>query len=284
MIRVQLAQGRITRTTIPTLLSTGPVSFFVGPGDAIIRPSDAVPGYLVPDRRPARALPGVLGGEGTVLPGPSPDQVWMQTGSAQQSMTLVGRNGQPTGVSIPIPADEYFPVVSDGAGYVLFSGTGGVYDARPDGLHRVSTGTLQASGPTRWLVSECDERHRCGDVVIDRTTGTRHAVDPPVADQSGTGGLISPNGTTVAFLRLAEGETATLHLQNLTSGNDRRVGAAIDRPATDGTTAWSPDSRWLFVIGAGGKLLVIDPRTAAVRPLGVSLPPLNQLAIRNAPR
>lgn len=43
LIRIQLAKGRLTRTTIPVLRTTGPVSFLVQPGKVIIRPLDFVP-------------------------------------------------------------------------------------------------------------------------------------------------------------------------------------------------------------------------------------------------
>ena len=58
MVRVQPAQGRVTQTLVPALGSTGPFSFVTGPSQVVIRPWDVVPGYLVPDGKPARPLPG----------------------------------------------------------------------------------------------------------------------------------------------------------------------------------------------------------------------------------
>src|ERR1022692_5095392 len=43
VVRIQLAAGRITRTTVPPLQSTGPVTFLTGPHQVIIRPLDFVP-------------------------------------------------------------------------------------------------------------------------------------------------------------------------------------------------------------------------------------------------
>jgi hypothetical protein len=45
--------------------------------------------------------------------------------------------------------------------------------------------------------------------------------------------------------------------------------------------AWSPDSRWLFVITARGYLAAINARTQRVEGLGVTLPPVSQIAVRN---
>jgi hypothetical protein len=72
LVRIQLAKGRLTRTTVPALLSTGPVSFLVQPRTVIIRPFDFVPGYLVPDGRPAERLSGGLSLRGPAVPGPQP--------------------------------------------------------------------------------------------------------------------------------------------------------------------------------------------------------------------
>ncbi|HEU5266828.1 MAG TPA: hypothetical protein VFU35_09005, partial [Jatrophihabitans sp.] len=60
MLRIDFAHGRISRTTLPTLQSNGPVFFLAAPHAAIIRPLDFVPGYLVPDGQPPRMLTGAL--------------------------------------------------------------------------------------------------------------------------------------------------------------------------------------------------------------------------------
>ncbi len=51
----------------------------------------------------------------------------------------------------------------------------------------------------------------------------------------------------------------------------------------DDTMAWSPDGRWLFVAGADGRLCPIDATTGQVHDLGVTLPPVTQVAVRPAP-
>ena len=52
------------------------------------------------------------------------------------------------------------------------------------------------------------------------------------------------------------------------------------------TMAWSPDSKWLFVLDRGGALYAVDGRTGLVvddLTAELHLPPLDQLAIRPAP-
>ena len=34
--------------------------------------------------------------------------------------------------------------------------------------------------------------------------------------------------------------------------------------------AWSPDSRWLFVVGANGRIVALEPRTMRILDLGVT--------------
>jgi len=45
---------------------------------------------------------------------------------------------------------------------------------------------------------------------------------------------------------------------------------------------WAPDSRSLFVAGSDDRLRVVDAATARVHDLDVTLPPMNQVAIREA--
>lgn len=152
VVRIQLAQGRITRTTIPVLRSGGPVSFLVGPNLAIVRPLDFVPGYVIPDGKPARQILASLslGQSGPVFPGPDPTHIWVQNLGGPPGLVLTPLDGAGAGavtISIP-PGSSPLDAVPDGAGYLLFPATGGVYDARPDGLHRITGGALLAVGPT----------------------------------------------------------------------------------------------------------------------------------------
>jgi hypothetical protein len=278
LVRIQLAKGRLTSTSIPALLSTGPVSFLVQPERVIIRPLDLVPGYVVPDGHPADQLSGVLSRGGPAFPGPKPGQVWVETGTGDlAAMTLVGSDGGATGVTIPIPSGSY--VTSDGAGCPLFTGTDGAYDARPNGLYRITTGTVLALGPTRWLTVECDDQDRCENVVIDRGSGKRRILRGPVLHLTPHAGVISPDGSTAAVAG-----QATLHLLDLKRGTDHRLAVPIDEGAAfdNETAAWSPESRWLFVAGPSGKLLVIDTHTDRVHHLGPALPPITQVAVRRA--
>jgi hypothetical protein len=104
VVRIQFARARITQTKFPVLLSTGPVTLLAGPHQAIVRPLDYVPGYLVPDGRIARPLRGVLSSGGVVLPGPRPGEFWMDSGDgAHMSMLLVGPDGNRLGPAAPTP-------------------------------------------------------------------------------------------------------------------------------------------------------------------------------------
>lgn len=125
-VRIQLARGQITRTTLPGLASSGAVSFVAAADRVIIRPWDYVAGYVVPDGKPSRELPAAFGQGGPTLPGPDPRHLWVQSGDNQHAvMVLVALDGTPAGLSIPIPAGMDPFVQADGGGYLLISGTGG---------------------------------------------------------------------------------------------------------------------------------------------------------------
>jgi hypothetical protein len=281
VVRIELAHGRLTATAVPALASTGPVSFIVGQDWAMIRPLDFVPGYVVPDGQPAHALTGALSRGGPALPGPDRATVWASAGDADHPrMTLVDTNGRPTEVSVAIPEGMGGEVEPDGTGYLLLTGPGGVFAARPDGVHQVSTGALLAVGPTRWLTLECDDQHRCATIVVDRHTGARRVLAGYAGQANRQPGVISPNGATAALLE-TDSSGVSVHLLDLVSGTDRRLGLTIDQPFEDDTMVWSPDSRWLFIAAAEGRLCPVDPATAQVHDLGVALPPIKQLSIRS---
>jgi len=281
VVRLQIAEDRITRTTGVGLGSGGPVSFVVGSNEAVIRPLDDVPGYAIPDGKPPRNLTGELGAGGLVLPGPDPDDVWLQTGEASHaSMTLVGLDGRPSDTSIPIPAGFSPYPVADGAGYLLLAKTDGrgVYDARPGmPLRPVTTGEVLAIGPTRWLIRECASTHRCTTVTVEWVSGARHVLHDVDAYENGTAGLISPDGATVA---MTDPVTGTVHLVTLADGVDRPLDVSVDTRSADGAIVWSPDSRWLFIADRYGYLAAVERRTGQVRHFGTVLPELRQLAVR----
>lgn len=285
VIRVQLAAGRITRTTVPALQSTGPVSFVIGASQALIRPIDFVPGYVVPDGRPAvRPPPGLA--VGPAFPGPDPGHVWVpSTTTPGTRMILVAFDGSASGQSIPIPAGgNALSATPDGGGYLLFPGTGGIYDSRPGALRRVTTGALLAAGPSGWLVTECDDADRCTAVVVDRRTGTRRTIGPAPANTAWPG-VISPDGTTAAFSTVdtASGQL-TSDLLSIPSGTRHAIDPVVDHiDQSTGTAVWSPDSRWLLTLGQDGTLDAVDAQTGRARLLDASLPNLDQLGVRAGP-
>jgi hypothetical protein len=282
LIRIQWAAGRVTRTTVPALQSTGPVYFVVGPHQAIIRPLDFVPGYLVPDDQPARTLPTALGTAGQAFPGPRPGQVWVQSGfGTGPVMSLVTTSGARIGPSIRLPADAY-DTVPDGRGYLAAGRNGAAYDVRPGGLRLAAAGTLTATGPSAWLVTRCPGARHCAGVVVNPATGTRRVLPGQAVRPDWEPGVTSPDGQYAAVLGSGPDQTAILHLINLSDGSDHSIAVALATLGSPGL-AWSPDSRWLFAATGDGALRVIDPQTGHVRGLGVPLPPVTYLAVRPLP-
>ncbi|MBV9822068.1 MAG: hypothetical protein JO144_07450 [Actinobacteria bacterium] len=283
LVRIQPAAGRIVRTTLPDLRSSGAVSLLSGSDRVIIRPMDDVPGYLVRDGQAAREMPLALNLDGPVFPGPVAGQMWVRPADDHQPvMALATLDGKRLADFVPVPpGSSPFEAVADGAGYLLYSGIGGVYQARPGGLRRISTGALLAVGPTGWLVAECDERYRCSLVLVDRRSGTRRTLPGGAVSRDSTG-VLSPDGTTAAMLTAGSNGSAGLYLLDLATGRRRTIDLSVGLESIDGTLAFSPDSRWLFAISADGTLMTVNRATGAVRELAHDLPPLSQLVVRPA--
>jgi hypothetical protein len=295
VIRIQFAGGRITRTALPALPSGGPVTFVTDAEGALVRPIDLVPGYLIPDGEPAREAPGPPGAGGPVFPGPDARHLWVPGGSSGDRMVLAGMDGRRAGPSITAPpqgsaVNASLQAIPDQAGYLLFPGTGGVYDARPGGTSRVTTGTVLAVGPTRWLTAECTGHAPCRTIAIDRSTGVRHPLGTRISGTAqSTAGVISPDGSTAAVL--AGSSQARIEIIDLATGAAHALPLRIDLPAIDmgwawESMAWSPDSRWLFA-AAGGDLYAVSQHSGQItnlsHALGPALPHLSQLSMRNVP-
>src|SRR5258707_11662874 len=196
VVRIQLARARVTRTAFQGLQSSGPVTLLAGPHQAIVRPLDYVPGYLIPDGRTARPLRGALSSGGVVLPGPRPGEFWMEYGDgAHMSMLLVGPDGKRLGPGVPTPMSSGWPS-PDGRGYLMVQRRAGVYDQGPGWRRFVTSGAIAAVGPARWLAVECPQGH-CRYLVINPASRSPHllaghaAASPSVASFAGAG---SPDG------------------------------------------------------------------------------------------
>jgi hypothetical protein len=286
LVRIQPAIGRITRTPVPDLNSGGGAALLVGPDRVVVSPWDNVNSYVVPDGRPARELPAAAGQHGPHFPGPDSSHTWAQSPGDGRVLALVTLDGAGTGPTIRLPVSVPWAMASDGTGYLVAHGVGGDYLARPDGLERITSGSVLAIGPTRWLVVECDDRARCATSVIDRTSGNRWRLTGAVVpEQAAPPGIIAPDGSQAAVVRRLGGgdgpEGWTMHLVDLTSGADRTVAVSLNPEiGFEGTMVWSPDSRWLFTVSAG-RLVSVDARTRQVRNVeGVALQPVEQVAVR----
>lgn len=292
MIAIQLAAGRVTTTRVPELASNSPeVAFVLGAHDAIIRSYDEVPGYLIPDGKPVRPLSGALAADepGPLLPGPLPGQAWVTAGNVGNSaLLLLGPDGKPTGTSARLPPGGDLPAtaIPDGRGDALVLTSNNVsYDVGPTSYWQVHA-TVLAVGPSRWLGFTCHEL-QCRNVVISAATGAQRPLPPratPLVPAFAwpSLGVTAPDGSMAAVPGY-NGARIILYLMNLSTGVERLVNVAM--PPTPGYQAmvWSPDSQWLFVAAANGRLMAVDARTGTATGLGIRLPAVTQVAVRAAP-
>lgn len=277
VLRIQLAAGRVTRTRGVLMGGGGPGFLVPGPHQLVLGSWDPGSGFAVPDGRPPHDLPGVLARGGSILPGPDPSHVWVSPNDPSDPRTeLVGFDGRPTGVSVPVSAS-----ISDGTGYLVVGLTGGMYDVRPGSTQRITSGALLAIGPTRWLTEECDEQHHCTRDVVDRATGARRVLGP-TTDNNDPPGVISADGRTAAVLSTnAQGFKTTLHFVDLETGADRTTSLQVNRDAgySGGAMAWTPDGSWLIAVDSSGRVVAID-RAGHTKVLASGDPVMIQLALR----
>ncbi len=279
-VRIDMAQGRVVTTPVPGLASSGPVAFIAGPREVLIRPLDAVPGYVVRDGAPAVGAQGALATGGRVFPGPDSSHVWVTAGTdAKPVLSLVTLDGKGAGrAPIPIPPNmAFFSAQAGGSGSLVFQGTSGSYAANGDGLHRITTGQVVAASAHGWLVTDCDDRYRCSTALVDRATGVRHGLGSGLGPNAV--GQISPD-RRFAAVAVAVTNGWSLLVIDLTTGSRRLVPVALTSAFSDGALAWSPDSLKLLMVAADRAIKAVDPATGRVTPLGVQLPPVDQLAVR----
>lgn len=297
LVAVQFGRGRIVSTRLPPLQGDGIVSLVAARGEVLVRPLDRVPGYAVPDGKPARPLTGTLGQGGLLLPGPSPTEQWL----VRDTVQLVGVGGKVEHLQLPTPVQMLSatePAIADGrGGLVIPSSSHGVYDVTQGALRLVDA-LLLATGPRYWLGLRCSDSV-CSTVVIDAATGsTRILPGTAVSSRSwslgwlpGAGpwpwqsvpGTVAPDGSAAAVI--VPGDPAGhvwLALVNLKTGAASRVRLPVSAESSNQTLAWSPDSRWLFVITASGRLAAVDASTGQVDELRLGLSDLRQLVIRSA--
>ena len=284
VVAIQFARGRVIRTTLPPPEGSGPVSFIAGPHSVIVRPLDNVPGYLVPAGQPAEPLTGILARGSLLLPGPRPGQEWDTAGGAN-SLVLVGTDGHATSthIKLPNPGWPSQSAMADGRGDILVaSDAGSQYDAGPHWLRPI-TALLSAVGPTRWLGMTCAPG-RCQNIVINPATGSQRTLPGPPLHLltwpwPAFPGAVAPDGQTAAIVADHGNGQVALEQISLVSGAVKPIAVPVNENASSQTMAWSPDSRWLFVLTASGKLFAVNMRTGKVQSLGIPLPDLSQLTI-----
>jgi hypothetical protein len=291
VFELNFGAGWIRATPVPVLQLTGAVTFGATAGGAFVRPAAGAPGYYVPDVGPARPLGGALA-NATVLPAPDPDEVWTIGYRADwlANLSLVTvLTGSRTGQVLRVPsrvgaAPRPQP---DGSGYVLLTGTGGSFDLRPDGAHRLpvdlSASTVLASGSDRLLVATCASGSpQACPVQLLRLPDGYHPT--PMGRLTATAaqpaGVISPDARTALLYQATAAGLPQVRLLDLATGRFRGAPIAVDPDPQAGALAYTPDGRWAFAVSAGGTLTALDTRTGVAQRVHADLPRLYQLAVR----
>jgi hypothetical protein len=274
VVRIELARGTVTRTLVPGLATTGPVSFIPLGAEVLVRPLDRVLGYEVPDRRAARVPHGELTLAGPAWPAPTAAKAWVDVGDR---IVLVDGRGRRLGRALPVPPGASAVAGwADGRGNLLFETASGWFDVGPERTVHVTPDNLVAVGPTRYLLSEC-RTGICSEVLVDRTTRRRTRLGPAL-DLVGIPGAISPDGSSAARI---DPRTSCLVLTDLPTGRDHTL--PLQPVADSQSLAWDSDGPWLFVADRSGRLEAVNARTLGVVDLTrLAGGPVTQVAVRPA--
>jgi hypothetical protein len=163
------------------------------------------------------------------------------------------------------------------------SDSGNLYDAGPHWIRPVTV-LLSAVGPALWLGMTC-AFGKCQNVVFNPVTGSQRTLPGPPLHLltwpwPAFPGSVAPDGLTAAIVVEKGNGQVALEQISLVSGAVRPIAVPVNENASSQTMAWSPDSQWLFVLAASGRLLVVNSRTGKVLSLRIPLPRLSQLTIR----
>ena len=285
---IELGRGRVTRTAVPGLTSGNAASFVASAHEVIVRSYDSVPGYVIPDGKPAQVLTGPLATGGPLVAGPTTREVWTYIGTGS-TLTLVTLSGRRVGPSIRFPPNgpEGLSVTADGRGYVLAMTTSGALVDLGPTWHRSVRLAVTAIGPTGWFGQQCGSRHSCRNVVMNPATGALRRVPGTAPAPAGRfpylfspPGVIAPDGGYAAVYQAQPKGVFRIVLIDLATGAQTRLHVESSTLAMD-SMAWSPDCKWLFV-ASKGKLLAVSPASGKVTTLQLGLPPISQIAVRSA--
>lgn len=284
--------GLVVTAPVPPLYSSTLGSFVVTDSGAIVVPADSSgDAYVIPDEGAVTSAPSVL--VGPIFPAGDGRQVWTVFRGADDAAaklvlaTLDGTVSTESVLHLPQVASPpgLVDLSTDGSGYVLATGVGGVYDVRPEGTNLVTHGQLLAVGPTAHLVWECDDTGSCGAVVIDKASGQRHTLHGfTLPGGLVARGMISPDGRRAALVGLGAGGPIVVRLIDLATGDAHTIGVTLPQSylGSDSSTltAFTPDGRYLLVATKLG-VLPIDTTTGATLD-ALPIPPVDALAIRPA--
>lgn len=295
LIRWRPRDGRMIQTSLPDISvdqnGSAQLSLVARRSFVAILPTDRSAAYVVSDGKTAHQPDGVLNVATFAFPGPDPGSVWVTTtptdrvpGLDQVSVKLVDGAGRAAGKTLPVPYQgSDYSMVADGTGYVVAIGTGGVYLSRPEGLQRITAGRLLATGPTRWLTHDCDQRGRCSMNVVDRATGLRRGLPGSAPANVISIGQVSPDGRYAAVTTLGGDGGSRLMLLDLATGRQRTASGSVGSAFWSQGMTWTPDGRRLLVIGDRRVLRVVDPGNARSTEAPGEVPPLVAITVRVDP-
>lgn len=226
--------------------------------------------------------------EGTKLPGPTPDTVWVPADDTRPNDVVYDL--YPITATTPADAIASIDVAggellgADGNGGLVVRRGGDVFVVDGSGAVALTSGELIAIGGTTAYVRECDDLTTCRLVRIDRGGGTRAAVAGPFETDPGFGAVTTDRGASLATSVSPDGTVFVTRLTDISTDPDGETevverwafvdtvsGALtfLDDFDGDQPVVWSADGQFAVVL-ADSTLQLFDRSTG--RLLGLGLP------------
>ncbi len=279
IVRVEMATGRTTTLRTPLLGEEGtPMAIVPLPGRVLVQAAygAGTNAFFVSDADfSARSSTGGGFTAGLTFAALGTQRLWFsRTDDNVNRLDLLDLAATPVrGGSVTLPGDLFADSArSDGGLAVLVDGIDGAYRVEGAAIRRITTGILIARSDAGWLVSECDDEHRCALSFVDRRTLARRALGPFLGSQY-QGGSISPDGRRAVVVEATE-SSSQAHVIDLVTGTRRPVARVTPSYGPGGNSAnvvWSPDSRWLVLVTDTGTVAGVDLSSTRLVPLDLGL-------------
>ena len=244
---IDLDAGEMVSWELGRRLGRGPVVLLPAGEGVAVFPDRFADGFV---SSPAgeHDLGELLRVEGTKLPGPTPDTVWVPAAGDTRPNDVVYAL-YPITATTPEEAIASIDVVgaellgADGNGGLAVRRGGDIFIVDGEGAQVLTSGELIAIDGATAYVRECDDLTTCSILRIDRGGGTRVALAGPFGPDSALQSVATDRGAALSTSVSPDGAVLLTRLPNVSTDADGEI---------------EVNEAWAFADTASGQVTVVD--------------------------